>query len=200
MKKSTGNIFLGVVLAVFFACSGNPDPIKEGPRTPGSARSLDIWFAERAFPGTTVNMGLITDAFMSYRENSQRQSQFTGNWEAIGPKNFGGRTLCLAFNPQNSHTILAGSASGGLWITHSDGLGANAWQQVATGFPVLGVGAIAYNPADSNEIYIGTGEVYNYQNTGTGYVYRLTRGTYGIGILKTTDGGATWSKSLDWHY
>ena len=29
---------------------------------------------------------------------------------------------------------------------------------------------------------------------------RTTRGTYGIGILKTTDGGQSWEKSLDWGY
>ena len=49
-------------------------------------------------------------------------------------------------------------------------------------------------------MYIGTGEVYSDQNTGTGFSVRTTRGTYGIGILKSTDGGATWSKSLDWAY
>ena len=29
---------------------------------------------------------------------------------------------------------------------------------------------------------------------------RNTRGSYGIGILKSTDGGKTWKKSLDWSY
>ncbi|MCK5086950.1 MAG: hypothetical protein KAQ90_05485, partial [Melioribacteraceae bacterium] len=33
-----------------------------------------------------------------------------------------------------------------------------------------------------------------------GYVIRTTRGSYGMGILKTTDGGVTWSKSLDWSF
>jgi len=65
---------------------------------------------------------------------------------------------------------------------------------------VLGVSSIAVAPDDSNTIYIGTGEVYNHQAAGTGAAYRNTRGTYGIGILKTTDGGITWTKSLDWSY
>jgi photosystem II stability/assembly factor-like uncharacterized protein len=42
--------------------------------------------------------------------------------------------------------------------------------------------------------------VYNYQLAGTGAAYRSTRGSYGIGILKSTDGGQTWFKSLDWSY
>ena len=33
-----------------------------------------------------------------------------------------------------------------------------------------------------------------------GIVNRLTRGTYGFGIFKSTDGGLNWSKALDWTY
>ncbi|NIW79968.1 MAG: hypothetical protein GWN16_11135, partial [Calditrichae bacterium] len=110
------------------------------------------------------------------------------------------RTLVVEFNPQNPNTIFAGSASGGLWRSYSAGRGADAWEYVPTGFPVLGVSSIAFVPGDSNTFYIGTGEVYNYQNVGTDPAYRSTRGSYGIGILKTTDGGQTWSKSLDWSY
>ena len=121
-------------------------------------------------------------------------------WTAIGPHNTGGRTLAIAFNPQNPNTIYAGSASGGLWVSYTGGVGVNAWQRIETGFPVLGVSTIAIEPNDSNVIYIGTGEVYNYDAAGTGAAYRNTRGTYGIGILKSSDGGTTWSKSLDWSY
>jgi len=106
----------------------------------------------------------------------------------------------LAFNPQNPNTIWAGSASGGLWKTISDGIGVEAWKYVPTGFPVLGVMAIAVNPLDSNEIYIGTGEVYNYRKSGEGIGERTSRGTYGIGILKSEDNGKNWTKVLDWDY
>ena len=39
-----------------------------------------------------------------------------------------------------------------------------------------------------------------YQSSAGGLVIRTTRGSYGMGILKTTNGGATWTKSLDWSY
>jgi photosystem II stability/assembly factor-like uncharacterized protein len=111
----------------------------------------------------------------------------------------GGRTLAIAFDPQNPNTIYAGSASGGLWRSQTGGVGASAWEYVPTGFPVLGVSSIALAPGDSNTIYIGTGEVYNYQNAEVlGAANRSMRGSYGIGVLKTTDGGLTWTKSLDW--
>lgn len=166
-----------------------------------SAEALGHWFASRAFPFDNIQMSSYSRSFDEIKQKTiLRTSAFPGNWECIGPMNFGGRTLCLAFNPQNPNTIYAGAASGGLWRSYSGGIGVNAWEPIATGFPVIGIGAIAINPNDSNEIYVGTGEVYNYQNTGTGFAVRTTRGTYGIGILKTIDGGITWTKSLDWQY
>jgi len=71
---------------------------------------------------------------------------------------------------------------------------------VLTGEPVLGVSAIAIDPTDTTVMYIGTGEVYNYDDTQGGITVRHTRGSYGMGILKTTDGGLTWTRSLDWSY
>jgi hypothetical protein len=66
---------------------------------------------------------------------------------------------------------------------------ADAWDYVETGFPVLAVSTIAIDPANADVMYIGTGEVYGYQNAQGGDVERTTRGSYGIGILKSTDGG-----------
>lgn len=120
-------------------------------------------------------------------------------WKAIGPNNIGGRTLCIAINPKNPETIYAGSAGGGLWRSYTGGKGADAWDYVATGFPVLAVSAIAIDPIDTNRIYIGTGEVYNLEQTGTDYADKLTIGSYGIGIIKTTNGGTTWEQSLIWN-
>ncbi len=124
--------------------------------------------------------------------------QTTNQWKTIGPHNKGGRTNAIAFNPQNPNTMYLGSASGGLWRSYSGGV--DGWHYVSTGFPILGVSTIAIESNDSNIIYIGTGEVYNFDAAGTGAAYRSTRGTYGMGILKTTDGGGTWTKSLDWSY
>ncbi|MFN0275378.1 MAG: T9SS type A sorting domain-containing protein, partial [Chitinophagales bacterium] len=80
------------------------------------------------------------------------------------------------------------------------GIGINAWQNIPTGFEVLGVGAIAINPNNTNEMFIGTGETYSYGTNSMGISTRTERGSYGIGILKSDDGGITWEKSLDWSY
>jgi photosystem II stability/assembly factor-like uncharacterized protein len=167
----------------------------------GVKEAIYEWFDQRAYPGQSINIKHLTDAYEKFKSDQATLKTFsTTSWEAIGPKNFGGRTLFLAFNPINNNTLYAGSASGGLWRSYTGGTGVNAWHYIPTGFPVLGVSSIVVSHADTNTIYIGTGEVYNYQNTGTGFSVRTTRGTYGIGILKSTDNGISWTKSLDWSY
>jgi len=121
-------------------------------------------------------------------------------WTSIGPNNEGGRSLCLAVSPADTATLFIGSASGGLWKSTTGGLGASAWTYVETGYPSLAVSYIAIDSANPNTMYIGTGECYGYEYSYNGIDIRVTRGTYGIGILKSTDGGNTWSQSLNWAY
>ncbi|MFC1564718.1 T9SS type A sorting domain-containing protein [candidate division KSB1 bacterium] len=132
--------------------------------------------------------------------NSQIDIEAPDSWESIGPVNQGGRTIALEVDPNDPNTVYAGAASGGLWKLTSTGDGKYdySWERIETGFPVLGVGSIAIDPRDSDVIYIGTGEAHMHRD----YTISLGRYmyTYGIGILKSTDGGDTWSKSLDWSY
>ncbi len=167
----------------------------------GAGIALDQFVEVRAYPGYTIPHQQYEKAFKQHQQ-MRKLSKIKDSiqWEAIGPKNFSGRMIGLAFNPQNPNTIWGGSATGGLWKTATDGKGVEAWQYISTGFPVLGVMAIAVNPIDTNEIYIGTGEVYHHRRAGEGIGERTSRGTYGIGILKSTDNGANWSKVLDWDF
>lgn len=166
----------------------------------GAGIAMDLWSFARSYPNEHIPMQNYAKAFAQKQLEQTLKGNEYEDWKALGPKNIGGRTLALAFNPQNPNTILAASASGGLWRSYTGGVGVEAWERVPTGFPVLGIGAVTYAGNDSMTIYIGTGEVYNYQNTAPGTVNRITRGSYGIGILKSVDGGATWSHSLDWSY
>ena len=169
----------------------------------GAYQALNFFSFQRAYPNNSIPDVSHYAAFEYSRnmfDNSNKTNFDTDPWHTIGPHNLGGRTLAVAFNPQNPNTIYAGSASGGLWRSKTGGIGTYAWEYVPTGYPVLAVSYIEFAPEDSNTIYIGTGEVYHYQQAGTGAAFRNTRGTYGIGILKSTDGGQTWSKSLDWSF
>ena len=167
----------------------------------GALEALNFWSGQRAYPSQTIpDIGHYAAFEKSRKAVRLNKTTNVESWYTIGPHNLGGRTLALAFNPLNPNTIYAGSASGGLWRSYSGGRGANAWEYVSTGFPVLAVSSIAFASDDSNTIYIGTGEVYNYQAAGTGEAFRNTRGSYGLGVLKTTDGGLTWTRSLDWAF
>lgn len=197
MKNQLLLIFFALLLFIT-ACKRMPLEQTE-PEESGAMASLGDWFEARVFPDKKLFLKSFSKAF-EYRNSGSRNQNNQPDWTSIGPDNIGGRTLSLAFHPVNPDIIYAGSASGGLWKTTTAGVGAAAWTRVPTGFPVLGVGAIAINPVNPEEMYIGTGEVYDYQNVGTGFSERTNRGTYGIGILKTIDGGQSWVKSLDWSY
>lgn len=192
-----------VIMAIVFILQSFDRPKKRSYKISGAYEALNLLGLQRAYPFKDIpDQGYYT-AYQYSKQALKKGLAKTSNiepWQAMGPHNIGGRTLAIAFNPQNPNTIYAGSASGGLWRSKTGGVGTNAWEYVSTGYPVLSVSSIAFASNDSSTIYIGTGEVYNYQNVGTGAAFRPTRGFYGIGILKTTDGGATWMPSLNWAY
>ncbi len=173
--------------------------------------SLHFLHAQRAYPADDIPPRQYMDEYErvepQVRAARTRSGKVTAggytepaDWRALGPKNLGGRTIALAINPLDPDVMYAGSASGGVWRTDSGGRGVYAWHRLDTGFPVLGVNAIAIDPSDTSTVYIGTGEVYDKDSSIGGLYIRITRGSYGIGLLKSSDGGATWSRSLDWSY
>ena len=166
----------------------------------GAREALDFWTRSRAYPDGDIPPAAYYAAYTRAKAQLKevpRSASSSSIWEPIGPLNLQGRTISVALNPLNPHTIYVGTASGGLWRSHSEGASGD-WERIPLGYPALGIGAIAIDPTDSNTIYIGTGEVYQYRTSIGGLVVRTTRGSYGVGILKTTNGGASWTKSVDW--
>ncbi|HEY0680328.1 MAG TPA: T9SS type A sorting domain-containing protein [Chitinophagaceae bacterium] len=196
---------------VIFWKNGNEGEEKD-EKVPGVLRSMDLWSDMRTYPHKTMDKMPFYTGFEEAREmsvaarnrNAREFSTTTAPWTALAPKNFAGRVISLGFHPTNANVMWVGSAAGGLWKTTTGGTGAAGginWTYVPTGYPVLGVMSIAVHPTDGNTLYIGTGEVYNSSSgetgaTGGGHI-RTFRGTYGIGILKTTDGGTTWTRVLN---
>ncbi len=134
---------------------------------PAASRGMEQWANQRAYPQKKIPDSGFFQAFEEMKRNADREKALNApdKWQSIGPKNLAGRTISLALHPWNPNILYAGSASGGLWRLTITGTGVDdyTWEHVQTGYPVLGVGAIAINPEDPDIIYIGTGEVYGYQ-------------------------------------
>ncbi len=191
----------------------------EEERDAGVDRQLMTMWQSRAYPDPTGMERKYMDAWFYAQEkrgelwggNKNTISgaasvlSYNGSWASIGPNTgIGGRILSIAVNPSKGNSVYIGSASGGIWKTYNAQGGTPVWQAVTTGFPVLGVSSIIINPSDTNTIYAGTGEVYRIDSSTinnpnpsiTGYNVWKTRGTYGVGILKSSNGGTTWSQVL----
>lgn len=189
----------------FFPSAGKISNITKHPqykeRELSAIDALQFLSASAAFPHKDIPPDAYAKAEQFIQEKyAVNKMQMAGSWQSIGPNNIGGRTLCVAIDPTDTAKIWLGSASGGLWKSTTGGIGVNAWTYVPTGFPVLGVSTIVINPNNPNEMYIGTGETYSYGTSTNGVIDRTTRGTVGMGILKSTDGGNTWTQSLNWTY
>jgi hypothetical protein len=96
----------------------------------------------------------------------------------VGPTN--GRVNAVAYDPNNSQTIYAGAAQGGLWKSTDSG---SHWTWLSSSWTQLAVNCIVIDPQDSNTIYVGRGDYHG-----------QIGGSYGI--MKTTDGGQTWNEIM----
>ncbi|MCX6283363.1 MAG: hypothetical protein NTW31_03895, partial [Bacteroidetes bacterium] len=124
------------------------------------------------------------------------------NWTPMGPLTTAsgyaglGRVNCIAFHPTDKNTFWVGTPSGGLWRTRNYG---KTWENFDNQLsnPVLGVSDIAIDPNNPLIMYIATGD-------GDGGSLSAFNGTTSgdnksIGILKSPDGGLTWSTTgLNW--
>jgi hypothetical protein len=184
----------------------------EGQQESGEEiRARGSWFFDqRAYP----NKHIPADAYQKaiQQRDSMRQQQraafkpaagaqaiisFPGDalWHLMGPQpintpfgqNSGGpiasgRITAIAVDPADAtaNTVYVGGAAGGVWKTTDGG---TTWNSLTDGQPSLAVGSIAIDPNNHLTIYVGTGE-----DNFNGDAF------YGAGILKSIDGGNTWTQ------
>ncbi len=100
-----------------------------------------------------------------------------------------GRINCMAFMPGNPNTIFVGAATGGIWKSNDNG--AN-WICLNTDLlPSMSITEIVINPADTNELFIATGDMF----AGFPGVGKSLQGHFSAGILKSSDGGQSWGST-----
>jgi photosystem II stability/assembly factor-like uncharacterized protein len=100
-----------------------------------------------------------------------------------------GRATAIVIG-QHTGVIYLGTADGGVWKSVNDGA---SWTPLTDHQPSLAVGSLALDPTDATDgtLYVGTGET-NYDRLTGGHT-KNGDAYFGVGILKTTDGGSTWA-------
>jgi photosystem II stability/assembly factor-like uncharacterized protein len=93
-----------------------------------------------------------------------------------------GHVLSIALHPTNTAIAYIGTRNGGVWKTTDSGA---SWMPLTDDQPSLAIGALAVDPVNPNVVYAGTGDP---RVNSTCFNY------YGAGLLKSTDGGATWTQ------
>ncbi len=122
----------------------------------------------------------------------------TAAFNNLKQQNYGpavGRVTAVAVDQGDTtgNTVYIGGASGGVWRTTNALIAHNCdsngvctapvtWTPLTDGQATLTVGSIALQPGNSNLILVGSGEA---NNSADSY--------YGLGILRSTDAGATWN-------
>lgn len=99
-------------------------------------------------------------------------------FENIGPKVMSGRVVALAVNPDNPAEFYVAYASGGVWHTTTNGIN---FEPISENAPTQNIGEIAMH-WPSRTLWVGTGE------------NNASRSSYaGIGMMKTSDNGKSWT-------
>ncbi len=157
-------------------------------------RREEYLMAPREYPflqvpaGALMRAHLDVEARFGLRARSMMAASQVGlasSWQSIGPTTINsgsaaGRVTAIAVHPTQQNVVFAGGAQGGVWKSVDGG---TTWTPLTDVQCSLAVGSITLDPVNPNIIYVGTGEQ---NNSGDSY--------YGCGILRSTDGGSTWSQ------
>jgi photosystem II stability/assembly factor-like uncharacterized protein len=144
-------------------------------------------FGERAAPGNFIDPKALING--EHQAASMASAGDGFDWQELGPRTLNngslfpepvsGRLLAVALDPQNSRVIYVGSAQGGIWKTTNGG---RNWTPLTDFLPSLAINSIAIDSKNPSIIFAGTGE------------NNLSCDSYqGQGILRSTNGGHTWT-------
>ena len=169
-------------------------PMEEGGDLNKYKRWLNYWESRAYSTGNSVgSIQAYKKALYDYHNLYQCNSSTTPEWKFRGPyrinventsraKSIMGRVDAVAMHPNNLDVMYLGTPSSGVWKTTNAQDAEPDWVNISDGygFDNIGVTDIVIDPINPNKIYVSTGHV----SFG-----------YGIGILISTDAGASWEKT-----
>lgn len=182
-----------------------------GQHGEGSIDGFANWFySQRAYPARSVPAGALANALASAIQNNGGLHGAPGDppgpslalasptWVPLGPATIpdgqtdttagpalspvSGRVSAIAVHPTNPNIVYVGGAQGGIWKSTNALSATPTWTPMSDHQPSMAIGDIAIDPVNPNIVYVGTGEP-----NGSCDSY------YGRGILRSADGGLTWT-------
>jgi photosystem II stability/assembly factor-like uncharacterized protein len=101
-------------------------------------------------------------------------------FRSVGPSLTTGRISDVAVDPKNPSVWYVAAATGSLWKTENRG---NTWAAIFDEHGSFSLGAVTVDSKDSKVVWLGTGENNNQRSV-----------SFGDGVYKSTDAGATWKR------
>ena len=167
---------------------------------PASVSAAEEAYDQRAYPATEIPFQLTLQAQQAWATAKSRKGKNAARqWNLIGPSHSqmpglltftgadyvtSGRITALAIDPSCDKPkcrMWVGAAGGGIWRTKNALSGSPDWEFVSDSFPTNAIGALTYDAA-TGTLYAGTGEPNASGDSEAG-----------MGLMKSTDGGDTWS-------
>src|SRR5262249_166692 len=192
-----GAFLLALIVPFLTASHGNnrerdiPTPVPVEPEYVEEVEKGNQWFMfQRAYPFDSVPSEARLRAWESRPVESSRLKAplaAQAEWQSLGPNpttsgipnNWGatsGRITSIAISPADPQLVIIGGASGGIWRSTDGG---SSFIPVSDDQVDLAVGSIAFCDQNPAIVYAGMGDDLGY---------------LGSGVLKSTNGGQTWSR------
>lgn len=154
------------------------------------------WHRQRAYPAGHIPARAYEEAFARWQAlRPAHMPRAKALWHLVGPAGLdtasganapnpnwtevAGRITAIGVDPSNTKILYAGAALGGVWKSIDGGA---AWKPLTDAQPSLAVGSIAVDPTAPQTVWVGTGDGDPYSDSA------------GQGLLRSTDGGATWTR------
>ena len=165
-------------------------PLPEADTTRASGKGRPR--SRRARPPATETAAAedVAESFLAAVEGLGPPTPTGPQWRSLGPwtipngqtygasrVNVSGRIAAIAVDPSNPAHVLVGAANGGVWESMDRGA---SWAPRTDYQATLAVGALAFDPRNPRTVYCGLGE-------GNWWWW------LGAGVLRSSDGGTTWS-------
>jgi photosystem II stability/assembly factor-like uncharacterized protein len=130
----------------------------------------------------------LTVSFVSLAAAAEQAPYNSATISGLGARNIGSAAISgridaiAAYNdPSGKTTIFVGAASGGVWKSENGG---TTFKPVFDEQPVQSIGAIAIDPKNPKNVWVGTGEPWTRNSV-----------SIGNGVYRSTDGGETWTRA-----